>query len=146
MVDPSVAIFGPLDTTVGPYMEYVILAFAVLTLLTRRYEFKTLESQVEDGDERLDRSLVHSITMGTFVLAAFYYTTLHHHSGVVLSTLVVGTYLADFFEFEARNVEAREGYDLDAPKGALLIAITTLLYAAYISLFFLIEPYWNMVI
>lgn len=146
MVDPSVAIFGPLDTYLGPYMEYVLVALAVLTLLTRILQHNSIKRQVQSGAEDLDRSLLHFLTMGVFVLAALYYTTLHQHSGVVISTLVVGTFIADFFEFEARNVEAREGHDIEKPKGATVVALTALLYAAYLSLFFLIEPYWNMVV
>jgi len=146
MVDPSVALFGPLDTLLGPYMEYVVFALALLTLLTRKVQHDSIKSQVRDGAESVDRHPLHTFTMGGFVLSTLYYLTLHHHSGMVLATLVVGVFVADFFEFEARNVEAREDHDVDAPNGATVIAITALLYAGYISLFFLIKPYWNMVV
>jgi len=77
---------------------------------------------------------------------SFYYLTLHHHSGMVLSVLVLCTFIADFFEVEARKVEVREGYPLEAPKGALVAAAFTFMYAAYLALFFVIEPYWSQVV
>ena len=80
------------------------------------------------------------------VLASFYFLTLSHHSGIVLSVLVVGMVLADFFEFEARLVEARQDLPLEPPKGAMVASALVLLYAAYLALFFVIEPVWSRIV
>jgi hypothetical protein len=146
MVDPSVALFGPLDTLVAPYIEFVLLALVLLNFVSRRVAHGQHVRQAEDGADAVSRHPFHSFTTWGLVLATFYYLTLHHHSGMVLATLVLVTYIADLFEFEARKVEAREGYDLEAPKGALVAAAFTFLYVGYLSVFFLIEPLWTQVI
>ncbi len=48
--------------------------------------------------------------------------TLHHHGGMVLSVLVLGAVITDFFEFESRKVEARRDIPLERPKGAIVAA------------------------
>ena len=146
MVDPSVALFGPLDTLVAPYIEFVLLALVLLNFVSRRVAHGQHVRQAEDGADAVSRHPFHSFTTWGLVLASFYYLTLHHHSGMVLATLVLGMYIADLFEFEARKVEAREGHDLEAPKGALVAGLFTFLYVGYLSVFFLIEPLWTQVI
>jgi len=147
MVDPSVAFFGPLDTLVAPYIEFVLLALVLLNFVSRRVAHGRHVEQAEaDGADAITRHPFHSFTSWGLILASFYYLTLHHHAGMVLSTLVIGTYLADFFEFEARKVEAREGHGIDRPKGALVAASFTFLYVGYLSVFFLVEPLWSAVV
>ncbi|MFC7045183.1 hypothetical protein ACFQH6_06960 [Halobacteriaceae archaeon GCM10025711] len=148
MADPSVVIFGPLDTTVGPYMEYVLLVLAVSNLLTRKLAFDSYRKQAQesDGDEGISRNPLHVVTTWGLLLASFYYLTLHHHSGMVISVLALGLFLTDFFEFEARKVEARNDMAIDAPKGSLVASSLVLLYAAYISVFPFVAPLWNDII
>jgi hypothetical protein len=148
MADPtSVTFFGPLDAVVGPWMEYLLLVLAVATLLTRKVEHDAHQRQAEDGDDdALSRHPLHVFTLWGLVLASLYYTTLHLHAGVVLTTLVVGVFLADFFEFEARKVELREGHSLERPTSAVVLSLVALLYASYLSLFFLVEPYWSAIV
>jgi len=148
MADPtSVTLFGPLDTVLGPWMEHVLLVLVVAWFLTRKVAHDAYRRQAREGDaEALERHPLHTFTTWGLILGSLYYTTVHHHSGVVLSTLVIGTYIADFFEFEARKVEVREGHTLERPKGSLALGVVALLYAAYLSLFFLVEPLWNAVV
>ncbi|AAG19092.1 DUF7313 family protein [Halobacterium salinarum] len=146
MVDPSVAIFGPLDTLVAPYLEYAILALAVLNFVSRRIAHAQHVTQAADGPEALSRHWFHSFTTWGLVITTLYYLTLHHHAGMVLSVLVLGVFFADFFEFEARKVEARDGRSLERPKGALVAATFMLLYVAYLSLFFIVKPLWTQVV
>ncbi|WP_336034222.1 DUF7313 family protein [Halobacterium yunchengense] len=146
MVDPSVAIFGPLDALLAPYAEHAVMAMVVLNFVSRRVAHSAHERQAEDGADALSWHPFHAFTSWGLVLLSFYYLSLHHHSGMVLSTLVLGTFVADFFEFEARKVEAREGMSLEAPKGAIAAATLTFLYAAFLSVFFLIKPIWVQVI
>jgi hypothetical protein len=146
MADPSVTLFGPLDTLLGPHIEFAVLAMVVLNFVSRRVAHAAHERQAEDGADELSWHPFHAFTSWGLVLLSFYYLTLHHHSGMVLSVLVLGTFLADFFELEARNVEVREGLGLEAPKGAIAAATITLLYTLYISVFFLVKPYWTQVV
>jgi len=147
MVDPSVTFFGPLDTLVGPYIEYVMLGLAILSMATRHLQHSAHQEQAQNGDDSaLSRHPVHTATMGVFVLASFYYMTLHHHGGLILSTLVLGAFITDIFEFEARKVEVREGHEFEKPKAAIFASVLVLLYAGYQSVFVYIQPFWTKII
>jgi len=54
--------------------------------------------------------------------------------------------LTDFFEYESRLVEARQDLPLERPKGALVASTFVFLYIAYQSLFFVIQPLWELVV
>lgn len=146
MADPSVTLFGPLDALLAPYIEWALLVIIVLNLVSRRVAHGAHRRQAEEGAESLSRHPFHVFTSWGMVLLSFYYLTLEHHSGIVLSTLVLGTFLADIFEFEARKVELREGLGLERPKGALVAATVTLLYIGFLTLFFVVKPYWTQVV
>lgn len=146
-MEPSVTIFGPLDTIVGPYIEWVLLVLAAANLATRALAHNRHVDQAEDGGaENISRFVPHQAVNVVLVLAAFYYATLHAHGGIVASVLVIGVFLSDFFEFEARKVEARRDIPLERPKSGIAASLLLLLYAAYQSLFFLIEPFWSAVV
>jgi len=146
MTEPSVTLFGPLDTIVGPYIEYLLLALVLVNLITRLVAHNAHRRQARDGPEAIGRHPLHLASTWALILASLYYMTLHHHPGIVLSTLVVGLFITDFFEFESRKVEAREDLGLERPKSSLLMSTLVLLYTAYVSVFFLIETYWNAII
>ena len=147
MVDPSVTAFGPLESFVAPYITYILLVLAIVSMATRQLQHSRNVDEAEEGEEAaLSRHPAHSVTMGVLLVASFYYTTLHHHGGIVLTTLVIGTFIADFFEFEARRVEIREGHAFERPKGAIVASLLVLLYAAYQSVFVFIKPLWDLVI
>jgi len=146
MQPPSM--FGPVDTFVAPVVEYVVLALVLVNMGTRLFAYRSYQKQArsDDHDEELSRNVVHEASNVALVLASFYLMTLHHHAGMVMSTLVLGLFIADFFEFEAREVELRKGERLSRPTGALTAYALVLLYAAYQSLFFVIEPYWSAIV
>ncbi len=147
MAGPSVTLFGPVDAMLGPYVEYIVFALVVANLVTRKIAHDAHVRQARDGGaDALAHNSLHVVTSALVVLASFYYATLHHHAGVVLSMFVVGMVLADHFEFEARRVEAENDLEIESPKGALTISVFALLYAAYVSLFFLVEPFWSQII
>lgn len=147
MAAPSVTLLGPVDSVVGPYAEYVVLVLVLANLLTRKLAHDAHVRQArEGGADAIARSPAHVATTALLVLASFYYLTLHHHAGIVLSTLVLGTFFTDFFELEARKVEARNDIPIERPKSALLASTLVVLYAAYISLFFVVEPLWNAIV
>ncbi|MFB6164928.1 MAG: hypothetical protein ABEJ31_07200 [Haloarculaceae archaeon] len=146
-MEPSVTLFGPLDRLLAGWMGWVLLALVVLNMLTRSLAHRRHVSQAEaGGGEAVNRYAPHVAANVLLVLAAFYYLTLHHHAGIVVSVLVVGLFLTDFFEFEARKVEARRGVDLERPKGAIAASILVLLYVGYLSVFFIIKPFWSAVV
>jgi len=144
MVEP--AIFGPVDVVLAPVVEYVVLVLVLANLLTRFLAYRSHRRQVEDGADAVSRYGPHEASNVLLVLVSFYYLTLHHHSGMVLSALVVGTVLTDFFEFEARLVEARQELPIELPKGAITASMFVAAYAAYLALFFVVEPVWNAIV
>jgi hypothetical protein len=146
MAAPSVTIFGPLDTFVGPYIEWVVLALVIANLVTRKVASDRYRAQAARGETEFERESFHNVTMWGLLIASFYYMTLHAHGGLVMSTLVLGLFVTDFFEFEARKVEAREDLTPELPKSSLLVSALVVMYAAYQTLFFVIAPYWNAVI
>jgi len=50
---------------------------------------------------------------------------------MVMSVLVVGMVITDFFEFESRKVEARRDLPLDRPKAAIGAWVLALLYVLF---------------
>jgi len=144
MVEP--AIFGPIDAVLAPVAAYIVLLLVIVNMGTRLLAYRRHRREAEDGAEAVTRYPLHELTNVLLVLMVFYFTTLHRHDGIDLSLLVVGTLLADFFEFEARNVEARQGVPLDLPKGAIFASLVALTYAAYVSLFYAIAPVWNAIV
>lgn len=130
MVEP--AIFGPLDSLLAPVIGYIVLILVVANLTTRYLAHRQYITQAEDGADTIARHMGHEATNVLLVLASFYYLTVHHHSGLVLSVLVLGMVISDIFEFESRKVEARNDYALEPPKGAIVISLLVVVYAAYI--------------
>jgi len=144
---PPVALFGPLDAVLGDSIEFVLLGLVLANLLTRHFAHRAhVTAAAEGGAEAMSRFAPHVATNVLLVLGSFYYLTLHHHAGMVTSILVLGLFITDFFEFEARKVEARREVPIERPKGAIAASLLALTYVAYQSLFFLIAPAWNAVI
>jgi hypothetical protein len=136
---------GALDA-LEPYIAHVVLALVVVNMLTRIRAHSVQKRQVEDGAEELSRYLPHSVSTIALVLASFAFLIVAPHGGMVMSVLVVGLFLADFFEFESRQVEARNDLTFERPKGAVAGSLLALLYAGYQSLFVFIQPVWNVIV
>lgn len=144
MVEP--ALFGPLDAVLAPVIEPVLLLLVVANMATRLLAHRTHVREAESGADALSRHRLHEASNVVLVLASFYFMTVQAHAGMVLSVLVLGTVLADLFEFEGRQVELRQDWPLEAPKAAITGSVLALLYAAYLSLFFLVRPYWELLV
>ena len=144
MVEP--ALFGPLDGLLAPVIEYVLLVIVLGNLVTRFVAHQSHVRQADAGADAISRHALHEVSNVLLVLGSFYYMTVHYHSGMVLSVLVLGMVIADFFEFEARKVEARECEGLDQPRGAIFASVIVAAYALYLSLFFVIAPVWNAIV
>lgn len=137
---------GPLDA-LEPVIEYVILGLVVANVGARLLEHRWHVAQAaEGGAEAIVRGTARVATNLLLVLASFYYTTVHPHGGIVMSALVLTMVLSDVFEFEARKVEARKEEALDVPKAAIAASGLVFLYAAYQSLFFVLEPVWSAIV
>jgi len=144
MVEP--ALFGPLDVFLAPVIEYVVLGLVVVNLLTRLQAHRLHVRQAASGAETLTRYPLHEASNAVLVLATLYFLTIQPHPGMVLSVIVIGMLIADFFEFEGRQLELRQNWSLDQPKGAMFVSVLALLYASYISLFWVVKPLWNLVV
>lgn len=143
-MDPS-TMLGPIDL-LAPYITYLIMALVVVNMATRHRQHGRHKAAVRDGEEELSRWLPHTAMNVLLILATFYFLSIDYHGGVVLGVLVLGLVITDFFEIEARQVEARNGRPLDAPKASIVASGLVLLYAFYLSLFFLIEPVWSAIV
>ena len=143
---PFVNLFGPVDAILAPYAEYFVLGLVLVNMITRHLAHRRHVAAAGDGEESVSRYLPHVAANVLLVLGSFYYLTLHHHSGTVLSVIVLVTVIADVFEFEGRAVELRQDWSLDAPKGAIAGSLLALAYAAYLSLFYLVKPYWELIV
>jgi hypothetical protein len=144
------SLLGPIDWVFENIIaiEYVVFALVLVNMGTRWFAYRDYRQQARDDDheESLDRNWLHEISNVILVVASFYLLTLHHHAGIVLSTLVLGLFLTDFFEFEAREVELRKDRELSTPKGAMTASFLVFLYAGYLSLFYVIEPLWDKIV
>jgi uncharacterized protein involved in cysteine biosynthesis len=136
---------GALDA-LEPYIAHVVLALVVVNMLTRIRAHSVHRNQVEDGVDELNRYLPHTLSTLALVLVAFVFLIVEPHGGMVMSVLAVGLLLTDFFEFESRQVEARNDMTFERPKGAVAASLLALLYAGYQSLFVFVEPLWNLVV
>jgi hypothetical protein len=153
-MQPDVILFGPLDTIFGSeapggvlVIEYLLFVLVVANFGTRMLAHRTHESQYEDGDaEDISRHPAHVATNVLLVVTSFFYMTIAHHGGMVMSVLVLGAVITDFFEFESRKVEARRDIPLERPKGSLVAAVLVFMYAGYQSLFWVIKGPWESVV
>lgn len=149
----QVNLFGPIDTALGASLvegvlvvEALLLVLVLVNFATRRFAYGRHKDQAEKGADTVARWPVHELSNVVLLIGSFYYLTLSHHGGIVLSVLVVGLFITDFFEFEARKVEARRDIPLEAPKGAIAAAVLVLVYIAYQTLFSFVEPLWTSVV
>ncbi|MBX0293872.1 DUF7313 family protein [Haloarcula nitratireducens] len=153
-MQPSAPLFGPLDAVMGStgpggalVIEYVLLVLVLANFATRLLAHRRYTSEYDDeGAEGIDRYPIHVASNVVLILTSFYYTTLAQHGGVVMSVLVLGLVITDFFEFESRLVEARRELRLERPKGAMVAALLLFMYAAYQSVFWIIKGPWSAII
>jgi len=136
---------GALESVAG-VLPYVILVLVVGSFLTRHRAHQSHKRAAEEGAEAVERYTPHTALSILLVLASFLYMVVRPHGGMVISVLVVGMVIADFFEFEARLVEARNDMELEAPKSAIAASFVALLYAAFQALFWIIKEPWETVI
>jgi H+/gluconate symporter-like permease len=137
-LDPLAALAGVLP--------FLILALVLANMVTRSLAHRNHRTEADADDEEVSRYLPHQVTTILLVLLSFAFMVVEPHGGMVLSVLVVSLFLADFFEFESRRVEARNRLSFERPKSAIVASLVVLLYAGYQSLFVYIKDYWNLVV
>jgi len=145
------SLFGPVDSLLAggdhPPIVYVVFVLAVVNLLTRAVAHRSnAKRAAEEGADGIGLHPAHVVVTLLLVLGSFYLATIELHSGIVLSVLVVATLIADVFELESRRVEARNDLSIGRPNGAIAASVLVVLYAGYISLFYIVSPIWNAVI
>lgn len=138
---------GALES-VAEVLPLVILVVVLVNLLTRFLAQRSYVRQAEEDedDDSISRYRPHEAMNVLLVLLSFAYLVVEPHGGMVLSVLVVGLFLTDFFEFEARNVEVRNDMEIERPKSALFTSGLVVAYAAFQAIFFVVEPYWSMIV
>ncbi len=142
-MDPS-TMLGPIDL-LAPVIEYIILVLVVANMATRHREHQQHLDQADNGVDELTRYRPHVASNVALLLATFYFLTTDYHGGIVLGVLVIGMFISDFFEFEARQVELRNDRDLETPKASIVASGVVFLYAFYLSVFFVVEPAWRLI-
>jgi ABC-type transport system involved in cytochrome c biogenesis permease subunit len=136
---------GALESVAG-VLPYVILVLVLGSFLTRHRAHQTHKRAADDGVDAVERYTPHSALSIVLVLVSFLYMVVRPHGGMVISVLVLGMVVADFFEFEARLVEVRNDMELEAPKSAIGASVLALTYAAFQALFWIIKEPWEMII
>jgi hypothetical protein len=149
----AATLLGPVDVlaeeaTGGVLLiEFVLLGLVVVNLGIRALAYRRYESTArEEGADAVSRNPILELSNVSIVLGAFYYATVELHAGIVFTVLVLGMFVTDFFEFEARLVEARTDVPLERPDGVLFASLLVFTYIAYQSLFFLVKPLWDAIV
>lgn len=139
--------FGTIDAILIPVLPFIALVLVLFNVATRYLAHRQYVEQADDyGPEGIERNTVHSLTTILLVLVTFYYILVDLHTGVVLATFALTMFLADFFEFESRLVEARTDRQLEPPKAAIGASAFLLAYAGYVVLVELFGAFWSPVI
>ena len=132
-------------SAVGPALPFAIFVMAVANLATRHVAHSRHVEQASVGDS-VEPYGPHAFTNFGLVTLSFLFAIHQPTGGAILSILAVTLVLADLFEFESRNVEARNDMPIEAPKSAIVTSALILLYAGYYAFFFLVADVWNQAI
>ncbi|MFW6000637.1 MAG: DUF7313 family protein, partial [Halorubrum sp.] len=121
---------------------YAIFVMTVANLATRHLAHRRHVEQGQDGDS-VEAYTPHEFTNVGLVLLSFVFIITAPVRGTILSVLVLSMFIADFFELEARNVEARNDMEIEAPKSSIAASLVVLVWTSYFALFFVVEGIWN---
>ena len=138
---------GALESVAG-VLPYVILAVVLVNVVTRLLAQRSFERAAAEGDDddALSRYLPHETVNVLLIVLSFAFMIVEPHGGMVLSVLVVGMVISDFFEYESRRVEVRNNLEIDKPNSAIVASALVIVYAGYQALFFLVEPLWSSIV
>lgn len=136
---------GWLDA-IGEYLPIAIFVLILVNAATRHQAHRSHKQGADDGEEGVTKYLPHTVVNITLVLLGLLYMIYHPHGGLIMSALILTMFVADIFEFESRQVEARNELTIERPKSALVAWGLAFLYSAYQALFVFIAPYWELIV
>lgn len=135
------------DAVLASAIPFIVLLLAIANIATRYLAHRRHVNQAaEHGADGIERYPAHTATTLALVLATFYYVLVDLHHGIALAAFALTAFLADFFEYEARLVEARTDRPLEAPKAAIGASLFVAVYAGFIVLVELLGAFWSPVI
>lgn len=138
---------GAIGAALTTAIPFIVLALAIANVITRFLAHRSHVSQADEhGAEGIERHSLHTLTTFALVLTTFAYILVDIQVGVGLAVFAVTTFVADFFEFESRLVEARTDRPLEAPKAAIGASLFVVVYAGFITLVTLFGSFWGSVI
>ncbi|MFC6614962.1 hypothetical protein ACFQAS_08380 [Halopenitus salinus] len=129
-------------SVVGPAIPFAILTLAVANVATRHRAHTKHVEQAADSDS-VDQYLPHVFTNFGLVLVSFLFTLINPTGGAIISVIAVTILVADLFEHEARNVEARNEMEIEKPKSTIAASSLVLIYAIYYVLHALNATFWS---
>lgn len=139
--------FGTVDAALATVLPILVLVLGIANVATRFLAHRTHVSQADEhGAEGVERYTPHTVLTLALVLVTFGYVLVDLHIGVALAAFALTAFIADFFEFEARLVEARTDRPLEAPKGAIGASLLIVVYAGFHTLIVLFGSFWSPVI
>ncbi|MFW6320429.1 MAG: DUF7313 family protein [Halohasta sp.] len=130
--------------TVGPIAPIAILVLILANIGTRVLENRRQAHQAENG-EPITRHPFNTFTTMGIVVMGLLFTLYRPISGMIMMIPVVGLFIADVFEFEARRVEADNDLTFEWPKASLFASAIALIYAMYYALNPLYAPYLDLI-
>jgi hypothetical protein len=135
------------DAVLALAIPFIVLVLAMINAVTRYLAHRQHVKQAEEyGADGIERYLPHSVMNVLLVLATFYYILVDLNAGVILATFALSMFIADFFEYESRLVEARTDRPIELPKAGLGASVFLLLYAGFTVLVTLFGAFWTPVI
>ncbi len=138
---------GAVEGTLAAAIPFIVFALALVNVITRFLAHRSHVSQADEhGADGIERSPLHTLTTLALVLATFYYVLVDLQVGVALAAFALTAFVTDFFEFEARLVEARSDRPLEAPKASIGASLFVVVYAGFIVLVTLFGSFWSPVI
>ncbi|WP_122091350.1 DUF7313 family protein [Halalkalicoccus subterraneus] len=136
-----------IDGALAAAIPFIVFALALVSLVTRLLAHRRHVSQADEhGAEGITRYTPHEVISFVLVLTTFYYVLVDLHIGVSLAAFAITAFVADFFEFESRLVEARTDRSLEAPKAAIGATLCVVAYAGFIALVAVAGSFWSPVI
>lgn len=136
-----------IDGALAAAIPFVVFVLALINVVTRVLAHRSHVSQADEhGADGIERYPPHTATTLALVLATFYYILVDLHVGIPLAAFALTAFIADFFEYEARLVEARTDQPLEAPKAAIGASLFVAVYAGFIAVVTLVGSFWSPVI
>lgn len=126
---------GAVEGALTTALPFIVFVLAIVNVITRLIAHRTHVSQAnENGAEGIERHSLHTLTTLALVLVTFVYILVSLDTGIVLATFALTMFVADFFEFESRRVEARTDRPIGAPKAAIGASLFVIAYAGFVAI------------